>query len=201
MRRDRLILLVGSMALAATLAGQTSPSGRSHVEMQKAGGVEKPPAVEVGLGYTYLHANAPPGACQCFSLNGGYGSVTVNASHGFATVGDFSVAHAGNIAPTAQSLTVVNYLFGPRYSWRASSNRFTPYGQVLLGGSTELSSLPRVQNVSAFAFSIGGGVNARLTHRIGWKIFELDWLHSQLPNGVNNRQNDLRIDSGVILRF
>jgi hypothetical protein len=202
MRPARLVLFAGSIALAATLSAQPGPAEKpvgnaAHGDIA----ASKNPFIELSLGYAYMHANAPPGSCQCFSLNGGFASAAVNLKHGFSLAGDLSVSHAGNIAGSTQTITVVNYLFGPRYSWRPASGRFTPYGQFLLGGSTELSSSPPVQHVSAFAFETGGGVNARLTHRFGWNIVELDWLHSQLPNAVNNRQNDLKITSGVIFRF
>lgn len=194
MRLDSFILLAGLAATAATLSAQQAPA--DHQALPK----KNIPAVELTLGYTYLHANAPPGSCACFSLNGGYGAVAFNLPRGFSLVGDISGAHSGSVAATNQSISVVNYLFGPRYSWR-SGGRFTPYGQFLLGGSTELSSLAAVQHVSAFAFSPGGGVNAQISNHLGWNIGELDWLHSQLPNAVNNRQNDLRVNTGLILRF
>jgi len=183
------------VAIAASASAQVNRAAKTDST------VDQPPGLEVSLGYVYLHANAPPGSCQCFSLNGGDGAVSVNLRRGFSIVGDISAAHADNIADTTQSLTIFNYLFGPRYTLRRGSGRFAPYGQVLLGGSTESSSVQAVQSASAFAFSLGGGLNARLTHRLGWDVVQADWLHSQLPNGVNNRQNDLRIGSGIILRF
>jgi hypothetical protein len=157
--------------------------------------------MELSLGYAYLHANAPPGSCECFSFNGGYGSVAMNFPHGISLVGDISAATAGNVSGTTENLTIVNYLFGPRFSWRPSSSRFTPYGQFLLGGSSQSSNIAAVPNASAFALSLGGGASARLTPHLGWNLAEADWLHSQLPNAVNNRQNDLRISSGIIFRF
>jgi len=202
MRLGRMVLLAGFIAHAAMLEAQSSQTERPGAVTHNAGGsAEMTPAVEVSLGYAYLHANAPPGACECFSFNGGYGSIAANFSHGLGLVADISAATANNISGTSESLTVVNYLFGPRYSWRSSSGRFTPYGQFLFGGSAQSSNVGAVPKVNAFAFSLGGGVSARLRHRFGWNLAEAEWLHSQLPNAVNNRQNDLRISSGVIFRF
>jgi hypothetical protein len=169
--------------------------------IRSATGLDQPPRFEVGLGYNYRRANAPPGSCQCFSLNGGYASLTLNVARGLSLVADGSAAFADDVVDTQQSILVVNYLFGPRYSWRRDTHKVTPFGQALLGGSTELSDVAPVQHVSSFAFSLGGGVNARLTHRLGWNVGEVDWVHSQFPNGSNNRQNELKIASGVAFRF
>ncbi len=114
---------------------------------------------------------------------------------------DLSAAHAGNITGASQSITVFNYLFGPRYTLGRGSKRFTSYGQFLIGGSHEYSNYALVSSANAFAFSLGGGLNARLSHHVGLNLIELDWVHSLLPNGSNDRQNDLRINTGIILRF
>ena len=153
------------------------------------------------MGYTFLHANAPPGQCGCFSANGGFGSVVFNLPHGFGLVADFTAVHANNISSTTQSVTVFNYLFGPRYSFRSASRRFVPYAQALGGGSRETSSYAAVQNVKGAAFSVGGGVSTTLTRRIGWTIVEVDWVHSYLPNAKNDLQNDLRVSSAITFRF
>jgi hypothetical protein len=192
-----LVLAVVSIASAepAQVASPVSGAGGQ-------GKAPRPvPTFEVGLGYTYLHANAPPGTCECFSFNGGYGVFVANLPHGLSVVGDISAATASNISGTTEGLTVVNYLFGPRYSWRPGSGRFTTYGQFLLGGSSQSSNIAAVPHVSAFAYSPGGGVSVGLSRHFGLNLGEVDWLHSQLPNAGNNRQNDLRISSGVLFRF
>jgi outer membrane immunogenic protein len=156
-------------------------------------------AVELGFNYTYIRANAPPAACGCFSMGGG-GHLVVNMPHGLSLVADLDATHASKINGTTQSITVFNYLVGPRYSYRTSS-RFTPYVQVLLGGSEELSNDAFVQNSNAFAVSGGGGVSRVLTPHLAWNIVEVDYIYSRLPNAVNDHQNDLRVSTGITLRF
>src|ERR1035438_2545769 len=124
MRFDKIVLLTAIIAVPAVLS--------AHAGAQESGQM---PVFETTLGYTYIHANAPPGQCNCFSANGGYGSAVFNLPRGFSLVADFSAVHAGSISGTAQSVTVFNYLFGPRYSFRTLSTRFLPYVQVLGGGS------------------------------------------------------------------
>jgi outer membrane immunogenic protein len=156
--------------------------------------------MELGFDYTYLHANAPPAQCGCFSLNGGGGNLVLNMPRGVSLVADLQATHANTINGTTQNISIFNYLFGPRYSYRSTS-RFTPYGQVLAGGSEELSNYAFVQNRNAFAISAGGGASRFLTSHLAWSIVEVDYIYSRLPNAVNNHQNDLRVSTGIIFRF
>ena len=45
---------------------------------------------EVALNYTYVHSNAPPGGCGCFSWNGGSAAAAWHFNDRFAVVGDFA---------------------------------------------------------------------------------------------------------------
>jgi peptidoglycan-associated lipoprotein len=157
-------------------------------------------AMEVGADYAYVHANAPPSQCGCFSMEGVGGGFAVNAPHGISLVADIVTAGAKNIDATTQNIRILNFLGGPRFSYRKHS-RFTPYVQALFGRSLELSNETFVQNKTGFAVSGGGGVNRTLGKYIGWKIVEADYIYSQIPNALNNRQNDLRITTGIYFRF
>lgn len=158
------------------------------------------PVLEVGAGYTFIHANAPPAQCGCFSANGGYGSAVFNLPRGWSVVADLAAVHAGNVGGT-QSITVFNYLFGPRYSLRGVSKRFVPYAQVLGGGQEEMSSYATVGNRMGSAFSVGGGVSTTLRPHLGWTMVEADWIQSRVPNAQNNLQNDVRVSSGFMFRL
>ena len=189
MRFDKIVMLTAVIAVPAFLA--------AHAHAQEAGQI---PLFETTLGYTYIHANAPPGQCNCFSANGGFGSAVFNLPRGFSLVADFSAVHASSVSGTTQSVTVFNYLFGPRYSFRTSS-RFLPYVQILGGGSQEFSNYAALKNPRAAAFSVGGGVSTTLNRHFNWTILEADWVQSRLPNAQNNVQNDLRISSAITLHF
>jgi len=158
------------------------------------------PVLEFGAGYTYMHANAPPSGCGCFSLNGGYGSMVVHSVHGIALVADLSTAHASNVSGTTQNITIFDYLFGPRFYYHPD-RRVTPYVQALAGGSEEFSNYVYVQGVTAFAASGGAGLSARLSRRWGWNIVEADYVYSHLPNASNDRQSDLRVSTGITFRL
>jgi outer membrane immunogenic protein len=158
------------------------------------------PVLEFGFGYTYMHSNAPPSGCGCFSLNGGYGSMIVHSVHGIALVADLSSARAGNVNGTTQNITVFDALFGPRYYYHPERH-YTPYVQALIGGTEEGSNYLAVQGATSFAASGGGGVNMRLSRYWGWNIGEVDYVYSRLPNAGNDRQSDLRVSTGITFRL
>lgn len=175
------------------LAAQAKPAGGFGLDKGQT------PAMELGFGYTYLHANAPPAACGCFSLNGGSATWVINAPHGISIVADLTAAHASQVDGTSQNITLFNALFGPRYTLR--NHRFSPYVEALVGTSNESSNYAFVQDVSALAAMGGGGISAVLNRHIGLNIVEADYIYSRLPNAVNNTQNDLRVRTGVVFRF
>jgi len=195
MRFDKIILLTASIALSATPCVQSAAAETFGIDPGET------PVLEMSVGYTFIHANAPPGQCGCFSANGGYGSAVVNLPRGFGLVADLAAVHTNTVGASSQSITIFNYLFGPRYRFRPVFKRYAPYAQILGGGSQEMSSYTAVQNVKGTAFSVGGGVTTTLDRHLSWTVFEADWVGSRLPNAQNNLQNDLRISSGLTFRL
>ena len=195
MRFDKTVLLATLIALSATFSAQAYAQEKFGIDPGQT------PRLETSLGYMFLHANAPPGKCGCFSANGGYGSAVYNLPRGFGIVADLSGVHASNISGTTQTVTLFNALFGVRYSLRHMSKRYVPFVQALGGSSHESSNYAYVQSVTGAALSLGGGVEATIKPHWGWTIAEADWIHSYLPNAQNNLQNDLRVSTAITFRF
>jgi outer membrane immunogenic protein len=187
----RIVFIALMLALSCALHAQAVPVGGMMGDI---------PRLDYGVNYNYIHANAPPGQCGCFSLNGGSATLLVNITAAWSGVADFELAHAGNVNNTGQNITIFNYLFGPRYSYRSSS-RFVPYGQALLGGAKEDVNIDFAINRNAFGVSAGGGVRTQIKPRFGVTIVQADWVYTRIPNAVNNRQNDIRIVTGVTFNF
>jgi outer membrane immunogenic protein len=161
--------------------------------------------VEVGLDYNYVRSNVPNGGCGCFGLNGGSGWVAFKFTRSLALVGEIASQNASNISTTGANLTLTSYLAGARYSWTHAA-RFAPFAQALLGGAHAggtlapgNSGLPGSAN--AFALTAGGGLDIGLTRRIALRALEADYYLTRFDNGVNDHQNNLRIEAGVIVRF
>jgi outer membrane immunogenic protein len=168
-------------------------------------GAQDVPLAEAGADYNYVHTNAPPGGCGCFSMQGGDAWLAYNFSHSFSAVGLVSAQHASNIAGSGADLTLTSYLIGPRYTWR-KSGRFMPFAQLLLGGAHAAGSLapdstgfPGSSN--AFAMTAGGGLDVELTKRFAVRAFQADYYLTHFANGINDHQNNLRISVGLVLRL
>jgi len=57
---------------------------------QSATPAEGVPKAEIAVDYSYMRANATPGQCGCFNLNGGSAEVAVHAYRNFSIVGDIT---------------------------------------------------------------------------------------------------------------
>jgi outer membrane immunogenic protein len=194
----RMVAVAMFLLLAAVAVRAQTPTPTPTVQFGLDPG--QTAVMELGVDYAYFHANAPPGKCGCFSLEGFGGGFAINGEHGLSGVLDMSTAKANGVNGTTQNIRIFNVLGGPRYSFRSKS-KFTPYGQVLIGGSEEFSTIALATNQNAFAVSGGAGVNHALGKYLGWKIVEASYLYSRLANGSNDHQNDLRISTGLFLRI
>jgi peptidoglycan-associated lipoprotein len=163
------------------------------------------PRAEIALEYNYVHSNAPPSGCGCFSMMGGSASAAFKLHGGLAAVGEFSAAHAGNIAPAGEDLTLTSYLFGPRYTYRADRS-LAPFGEVLVGLSHASGSLAPSNSLSgassnAFAAAIGGGLDYNAGRVIAIRIVQADYLLTTFANQADHHQNNFRLGAGIAFHF
>lgn len=154
------------------------------------------PRLELGANYNYFHANAPPGQCGCFMMNGGSATVVYNVTNKWAAIADLTLGHASNVDNSGQSITIFDYLFGGRYT-RRTRGRYVFYAQGLMGGAKEDVNFDFTINRQALSFLAGGGATTRISPKFGFTIGEVDWIYSRVPNAINDRQNDLRVSVGV----
>ncbi len=136
-------------------------------------------------------------------MQGGNAWFGYNFSRGFGVVAEVSSQRASDIRGSGEDLTLTSYLFGPRYSWH-KSGRLCRFGQVLLGGAHAGGSFASngfADASNAFAMIAGGGLDIGIARHIAVRAFEADYYLTHFDNGLNNRQNNLRISAGVIFRF
>jgi outer membrane immunogenic protein len=164
-------------------------------------------ATEVAVGYTYVRANAPPGECDCFSMNGGSMSVAQPFKSGtLAWVFDATLDHASGISAGNYDLTLSIYSVGLRYRPWADSN-WSPFSQVLLGASHASGSLVQGNTPAAadgslrFAATVGGGIDYWVNSRWSLRAFEADYLVTTYSNRTDDHQNNLRISVGAAYHF
>jgi len=160
--------------------------------------------VEVGAGYSYVRANAGPGECGCFSMNGGSAWFAYHFMRDFAVAADVGSEYASNINGTALGLTLTSYLAGPRYVWHYG-HLLSPFAQALVGGAHANGDLTLVrfgvaEPANSLALAAGGGADMKLTRH--WAARgEVDYFLTRFSNGVNDHQNNLRVSVGLVYRF
>jgi hypothetical protein len=54
---------------------------------------------------------------------------------------------------------------------------------------------------NSLAVKAGGGMNLNLKPHLALRLFEADYLRTQLPNSTNNVQNYLTIGAGAVLKI
>jgi peptidoglycan-associated lipoprotein len=155
------------------------------------------PLVEVSGNYTYVRANAPPGGCGCFSMNGGGASAAFNVTSYLGIVGDFTGVTNSNVNGSQSGLTLMSYTFGPRLSWR-NHTRWTPFAQTLFGG---VYGSAAQGGSSTYAMNVGGGMDVNVSSRWSVRLIDADYYYTNFPNGVNSRQNNLRLGAGIVFRI
>jgi len=97
-------------------------------------------------------------------------------------------------------------LAGPRASVNVYGKRLRLYGELLGGVANGCNSVfPGAQSTTPDAFSLalsmGGGADYRIHKHLLVRTADLSWLRTSLSNGTTSAQNNLRISSGLVIRF
>lgn len=103
------------------------------------------------------------------------------------------VGSPGNCTVNA-GITEHNYLFGPRAS--ISVGRFRPFAEAMFGGA-HIDVNNGVGSDTSFATAVGGGLDYKIIKPVAWR-FQGDYIHTSF---FNTTQNNVRISTGIVLRF
>lgn len=176
MSKNRFILL-GVFVALASLASAQVPKGNIFV------------------GYSYARGDLATG--QSTNLNGWEASLEGKVFPFLGIVVDFSDHYGSANLPIAHvDGSERNLLFGPRLS--ASVSKFRPFAQVLIGlGHVSASGGGFSNSDNTFATTVGGGLDYRIVHGIGWR-FQGDYLQTRFFSG---RQDNARFSTGLVLNF
>ncbi len=164
--------------------------------------------VEAFFGYSFARVDAA-GRVPTFNANGGNAQFLYNFRPFFGLVADFGGYHSGNLGPLGLDTTLVNFQFGPRFSWH-KRRTVSPYVQALFGGAYASSTRnlaldpPISGSESGLAVLVGVGVDIRLAHRISLRPAEVDYWLTRLrdPFASNAQtQNNLRYSAGISFKF
>src|SRR6266700_857693 len=170
---------------------------------------QETPKAEIFAGYSYIRFNMDSHLVQKnYPVNGGSVSLTGNLNHWFGLVGDVGFYRFGN-HPPGTSAHMFTFLFGPRFSARGRSERWTPFLHTLFGAARIVEDPnmgvfgpnPGAVSRNAFALAIGAGLDLKLTKRVAWRTLQAEYLVTKFADGADSAQNNMRLTSGLVLRF
>jgi opacity protein-like surface antigen len=151
-------------------------------------------SMEVSGQWDFVRTPGTP-STNCQGAGGTFG---VNVNRWLGIIGDFDACKVTGL-PSGTSSHSISYLFGPRLAYH-NSGRLTPYVQVLLGGDRASATVTGFPSSSAnsFAMTFGGGADIQLTHHLAFRALQAEYFYTRF-GGV--RQNNLRLQSGIVYRF
>lgn len=171
---------------------------------------QDPPAkFEAYAGYYYarfnINANAPGIAPSAtYNGNGGGGQLEYNINHWRGAVGDLSGFYATSSGSGAFAGVAFTYLFGPRVDFRRGGvmKKVTPFGQALFGGVWTTDGIAKSTGPeNNFAMTAGGGIDFKVSRHVSVRPVQAEYFMTKIPDGLNNRQDNLRIGAGVVIRM
>jgi outer membrane protein OmpA-like peptidoglycan-associated protein len=161
------------------------------------------PRYEVAAGYSYVDFN-PGGAFGAFDNHGGSGEAVYNPTRYLGLVAEFAqYGFARTIGVTNVHGSWNTWLFGPRLNLRRF-DYFVPFVEFLVGGSHGDPQLTGGGKQNVFAVAGGGGVDVVLSKYVAWRFAQIDYLmttYSGSNVGGNAVQNNLRLGTGIVIRF
>jgi opacity protein-like surface antigen len=159
-------------------------------------------------GYYYVRFNVNanvPGfpSSATYNGNGGGGQLEYNANNWLGVVGD--LAGYGATATTNGALVggAFTYLFGPRVNFRhhGFSDKVTPFAQTLVGGIWTTKGIGQSASENSFAMTAGGGIDVKVSRHVSVRPVQAEYFMTKIPDGLNNRQDNLRLGAGVVVRL
>lgn len=166
---------------------------------------EEPSRFDLYGGYYYarvnVNANVPGIAPSATYIGeGGGGQLKYNAKNWLGVVGDLSGFYATSSGNGAFAGAFLAYLLGPRVNFR--HGKFTPFVQALFGGVRTTDGIAQSTGTeNNFAMTTGGGIDFKLSRRVSLRPIQTEYFMTKIPDGLKNRQDNLRIGAGIVLRL
>ena len=159
-----------------------------------------PTSGNVFFGYSFENASSSADNLTRPSLHGWEGSLEGKLAPFIGLVTDIS-GHYGTETftttfPSTFTVTAHEYevLFGPRVS--VPVGKFTPFGEFMVGVA-HISDSGVSETNTSWATALGGGLDYRLVRLVAVRV-EGDYVRT---NFFSTSQNDIRISTGIVVRF
>lgn len=152
------------------------------------------PAVDASVGYSFFHLGSGVSGVSGSNQNGVSGSAAYNLNNWFGAVADFGGYHS---SPFNVGLTTFTYMFGPRVTYR-TDGKVSPFGQFLLGGGHMSASAYGTSGaVNAFAYSLGGGADFKVSDNASFRP-QVDYVGLRTSGST---LNCVRISAAIVFHF
>lgn len=160
--------------------------------------------VNIFGGYSYLSSGLNPDGRS--SLNGWNASIEGRVLPFIGIVADFSGQYGGLNGVNCASLTSPpvatcggdvsehNYLFGPQVSF--SVGKFRPFARAMIGVA-HVNGAALLNSSTSLGDAVGGGLDYHLAPLVSARL-QIDFVHSRF---FGAGQNDVRVSTGLVLRF
>ena len=161
--------------------------------------------LQAGVRYVATEANAPPGACGCFLLQGAAVDAALPLATRLSTVVELAGTTVHRVPSSPRGLSEITLLAGPRYTQplgRVRLNVQALFGAVR-GFDSDFVVTPSTHTDTStnFATALGGSLDVPMTRAFSLRAAQVEFLQTNLPNGVDNRQRNIRFGAGVVLKF
>src|SRR5208282_851477 len=155
-------------------------------------------------GYYYarfnVNANLPGVAPSAtYNGNGGGGQLEYNVNHWLGVVVDLGGYGATSTVSGALVGGAFTYLFGPRVNFR--HGKVTPFAQTLFGGIRTTDGIGHSGPENNLARTAGGGIDFKVSKRVSVRPAQAEYFMTKIPDGLNNRQDNLRLGAGIVIRL
>jgi outer membrane immunogenic protein len=159
----------------------------------------------IGIRFVATEANAPPGSCGCFWLTGAGADVAIPLRHRFSVAVDLAGDTTKQVPATTRGLSLITLLAGPRYTLPIG-RRLSMQAQALFGVARGfdadfiVSPQQHTDTASVFGMALGAAVEVPINRRITLRALQVEYLQTNLPNGADNRQKNLRLGAGLVFQ-
>jgi outer membrane protein OmpA-like peptidoglycan-associated protein len=161
------------------------------------------PRWELNGGYSYINLH-PGEGFEDFSNHGATGGFAYNASRYLGLVGELGgYAFNRHVNGSGLNGSMNTFLFGPRINLRRFDH-FVPFAEFLFGGAHAGVEMTGSGGQTAFAMAAGGGVDVVFNKYFAWRFAQIDYLMTNFSGPFLNgtaRQNNLRLGTGIVIRF
>jgi hypothetical protein len=197
--------LIVRLALVALFAFAATTASTLHAQALPSGGDAG--GVQLALSFDIGDANLTSTNAFSFLFQGGSAEVSDQLYKGLGVTGSFTGLHASN-SGQGVPVNLLAFTVGPRFTIQSGgrNHRLSLYGQALVGGVEGFDGLyptpsGPASSATSIAFQTGGGLDIAFTPHTAIRLFQADWLRTQLPDGTQNVENTLRIGVGIVYHF